>query len=359
MDSKGAESAVSVSIEDNQSSLTGRAKNLKHGPVTKVCNTCKERSAPGCKKCVHCGNVFEKRSKTIEQMMPKYKTNFTTQTKQTTANLYTLKRDHNQHCLLLTVKKHEDGSFKVDGIPTKGWAANFWSRKEEKGAPANLFYRGLQRAIKDEPPLNDDEMEFLIEENSTEEHADSQLEIETANRSTFSQEHSRLETSSSPSIQEHSKSEPSPSIQEHSKSEPSPFIQDEKDKLILKDINEIKPLDVVATYTDDPKSPFWMFLVEKRVLVLPQEMMEPSTKRQKTDSRSGYFLGYWLEKVLNEEKYVCARPRTYIKDLSVVRFGVDYENIFVLPKHNVNHQFYFISKTLRETLLREVSSVVE
>uniref|UniRef100_A0A7M5V9N6 Uncharacterized protein n=1 Tax=Clytia hemisphaerica TaxID=252671 RepID=A0A7M5V9N6_9CNID len=132
--------------------LTGRAENLKrNGPVLKKClnENCEERSYPGCKRCKKCGTVFDKRSKTIESYMPTYKTNLTTQTKKTTANLWTLKRDHEQHCICLTIKKKKDGTFKIDGLTTQGWASNFWSDRENNGSPSNLLFKVLKKAVRE------------------------------------------------------------------------------------------------------------------------------------------------------------------------------------------------------------------
>lgn len=109
---------------------------------------------------------------------------------------------------------------------------------------------------------------------------------------------------------------------------------------------------MVATYSDDG---FWLFLFEK-IATIDDPIDERPSKRQKQnkDQEANYIHGYWFEEV-ETNTYRRLGKRVNVKDTTLVRFGVDLGNIFVLTKHNLNNKYYTITDKLKESILREIS----
>uniref|UniRef100_A0A7M5WRC4 Uncharacterized protein n=1 Tax=Clytia hemisphaerica TaxID=252671 RepID=A0A7M5WRC4_9CNID len=339
--------------KDEEKKKTGRAKNLNSGPVLKKCKSCQKGSPPGCKMCKHCSTPFDERSKTVRDMMPKYKTNITTQTKQTRADIYTLRRDHHQEVVCLTIKEN-NGRYKVDALTTKGWASSFWSHHEEKGAPAYLLKRCLEKAITTDPPLKDNEVEFLVQLDAGVE--DSQNEVEKENtdpvQSKTNSQTIAMAKVNEVNLQQHQQSKTGcrNNINKNAAQEISNTSKSYE--IFIKDIGALQPLDVVATYSDDG---FWLFLFEK-IATIDDPIDERPSKRQKQnkDQEANYIHGYWFEEV-ETNTYRRLGKRVNVRDTTLVRFGVDLGNIFVLTKHNLNNKYYAITDKLKESILREIS----
>ncbi|XP_066920811.1 uncharacterized protein [Clytia hemisphaerica] len=279
--------------------------------------------------------------------------------------LWTLKRDHEQHCICLTIKKKKDGTFKIDGLTTQGWASNFWSDRENNGSPSNLLFKVLKKAVRENPPLEDDELELLVEADSTQDSPENSQDIPLGHQSFVLPSISTLDSSETDqdnpvrqSIMSTSISKSSMTGQDRqSTMSPSMSIPTPDSEVNLKDLTAINTMEVVAAYTDSIEDPFWLFLVEKHVLNLPEHMLskEPLSKKQKVTNTHGYLLGYWFEKTQIEGQYQCSPPRTNTGTQTLVRFGENLNNIYVLPKHKVCDQFYILPNLLKETLIREIS----
>lgn len=99
-------------------------------------------------------------------------------------------------------------------------------------------------------------------------------------------------------------------------------------------MTEITPCDVVACYTEENDSGFWLFFIEE---------IEGDTIK-----------GRWFQE--NSQRSYSLEKRSEILVNNVVRIGTGVDMVYVLPKHFPINECYSLAPAIEKMLIREIAS---
>lgn len=92
----------------------------------KICNNCNNSIHVASKKCKFCEAIIKPRGKSLEEHIPKCKTNLTVQKNIVHGRLLGLQRWHGYNAIVLYAKRGDKGSYLFDSFTTPGFAREYF-----------------------------------------------------------------------------------------------------------------------------------------------------------------------------------------------------------------------------------------